>query len=136
MEYPSKPGKSNFFCGISRGFCWDIPAVPEKFEKKEVCVRFLASMFTFQKLTSPDCLPPATCSFFHETLVKCLASRKRCDLKTRKRCDFCSAAQKIASDFSAIFWRFFCDFCGKTCDLVLCDLKTQRFFCDCDFLGR
>ena len=69
-----------------------------------------------------------------------LASRKRCDLKTRKRCDFFSAAQKIASDFSAIysaiFWRFFCDFCGKTCDLVLFDLKTQRFFCDCDFLGR
>ena len=66
-----------------------------------------------------------------------LASRKRCDLKTRKRCDFYSAAQKSASDFSAIssaiFWRFFC---GKACDLVLCDLKTQRFFCDCDFLGR
>ena len=72
--------------------------------------------------------------------LKSLASRKRCDLKTRKRCDFYSAAQKIASDFSAIFsaisWRFFCDFCGKTCDLVFCDLKTQRFFCDCDFLGR
>ena len=71
---------------------------------------------------------------------KSLASRKRCDLKTRKRCDFYSAAQKIAGDFSAIssaiFWRFFCDFCGKACDLVLCDLKTQRFFCDCDFLGR
>ena len=69
-----------------------------------------------------------------------LASRKRCDLKTRKRCDFFSAAQRIASDFSAIssaiFRRFFCDFCSKTCDLVLCDLKTQRFFCDCDFLGR
>ena len=66
-----------------------------------------------------------------------LASRKRCDLKTRKRCDFYSAAQKIASDFSAIssaiFWRFLCDFCSKTCNLVLCDLKTQRFFCDCDF---
>ena len=65
-----------------------------------------------------------------------LASRKRCDLKTRKRCDFYSAAPKIASDFSAIssaiFWRFLCDFCGKTCDLVLCDLKTQRFFCDSD----
>ena len=71
---------------------------------------------------------------------ECLASRKRCDLKTRKRCDFFSAAQRIASDFSAIssaiFRRFFCDFCGKTCDLALCDLKTQRFFCDCDFLGR
>ena len=59
-------------------------------------------------------------------------SRKRCDLKTRKRCDFCSAAQKIASDFSAIssaiasaiFPRLFC---SKTYDLVLCDLKTQRF---------
>ena len=71
--------------------------------------------------------------------VNILASRKHCDLKTRKRCDFYSAAQKITSDFSAIssaiFWRFFCDFCGKTCDLVFCDLKTQRFFCDCDFLG-
>ena len=71
---------------------------------------------------------------------KSLASRKGCDLKTRKRCDFFSAAQKIANDFSAIssaiFWRSFCDFCGKTCDLVLCDLKTQRFFCDCEFLGR
>ena len=72
--------------------------------------------------------------------LQTLASRKRCDLKTRKRCDFYPAAQKIASDFSAIssaiFWRFVCEFCGKTCDLVLCDLKTQRFFCDCDFLGR
>ena len=56
-----------------------------------------------------------------------LASRKRCDLKTRKRCDFFSAAQKIASDFSAISsGDSFCDFCGKTRDLVLCDSKTQR----------
>ena len=39
-----------------------------------------------------------------------LASRKRCDLKTPKRCDFYSAAQRIASDFSAIFWRFSGDF--------------------------
>ena len=71
------------------------------------------------------------------TLV--LASRKRCDLKTRKRCDFHAAAQKIASDFSAIssaiFWRYFCDFCGQTCDLVLCDLKTQRFFLRLRFFG-
>ena len=65
-------------------------------------------------------------------MLQTLASRKRCDLKTRKRCDFYPAAQKIASDFSAIssasFWRFFCDFCGKTCDLVLCDLKTLAIF--------
>ena len=35
-----------------------------------------------------------------------LASRKRCDLKTRNRCDFHSAAQKNASDLSAIYLRF------------------------------
>ena len=68
---------------------------------------------------------------------KKLSVPKTLRLKTQKRCDFYSAAQKNASDFSAIssaiFWRFFCDFCGKTCDLALCDLKTQRFFCDCDF---
>ena len=68
-----------------------------------------------------------------------LASRKRCDLKTRKRCDFYSAAQKIASDFSAIssaiFWRFFCDFCGKTCDLVLCDFENAAIFLRLRFFG-
>ena len=35
----------------------------------------------------------------------------------------------------AIFWRCFGDFCGETCDFELCDLKTQRFFCDFDFVG-
>ena len=43
---PSKPGKSNFFGGISRNFAWDIPAAPEKFEKKKVCVQFLAPNFS------------------------------------------------------------------------------------------
>ena len=37
---PSKPGKSNFFGGISRDFGSDIPAVPEKFEKKSLCSIF------------------------------------------------------------------------------------------------
>ena len=62
-----------------------------------------------------------------------LASRKHCDLKTRKRCDFYSAPQKIAVILSALFWRCFCNFCRKTCDFALLDLKTQRFFCDCYF---
>ena len=35
---PSKPGKPNFFGGISPGFCQDIPEALEKFEKK-VCVQ-------------------------------------------------------------------------------------------------
>ena len=58
---------------------------------------------------------------------------------TRKCCDFYSAAQKIASDFSAIssaiFWRFFCDFCGKACDLVLCGLKNAAIFLRLRFFG-
>ena len=109
--------------------------------KMFMCFMFIGFLLTFKGTDRKW-------GFFDRKLLSCLckslASRKRCDLKTRKRCDFFSAAQKIASDFSAIysaiysaiFWRFFCDFCGKTCDLVLCDLKTQRFFCDCDFLGR
>ena len=28
--------------GDAPGFCWDIQAVPQKFEKKRVCVQFLA----------------------------------------------------------------------------------------------
>ena len=35
-------GNQNFLGGISRGFCWDIPTVPEKFETKKVSVQFLA----------------------------------------------------------------------------------------------
>ena len=27
----------------------------------------------------------------------------------------------------------FCDFCSETCDFAIYNLKTQRFFCDCDF---
>ena len=65
--------------------------------------------------------------------AKNIASRKRCDLKTQKRCDVYSAAQKIASDFSAISSAIlFCDFSAISaaffCDSVLCDLKTQRSF--------
>ena len=35
-----KTQKTKLFVGISRDFCWDIPGVPEKAEKKEVCVQF------------------------------------------------------------------------------------------------
>ena len=34
------PGETKLFAGISRGFRRDIPGVPEKFEKKKVCVHF------------------------------------------------------------------------------------------------
>ena len=54
---------------------------------------------------------PQTCVYLDVCLgiaPMYLASRKRCDLKTRKRCDFYSAAQKIASDFSAISSAIFC----------------------------
>ena len=39
---PSKPGKPNFFGRISRVFffCWDIPGVPKKFEKKKFVFDF------------------------------------------------------------------------------------------------
>ena len=40
----STPGKSNFFLLDIPGFYWDIPAVPEKFEKK-VGVRFSSQGF-------------------------------------------------------------------------------------------
>ena len=68
-----------------------------------------------------------------------LASRKRCDLKTRKRCDFYPAAQKIASDFSAIssaiFWRFFCDFCGKTLRFSALRFENAVIFLRLRFFG-
>ena len=39
---PSKP-RGTKPCGRDiPGFCWDIPAMPEKFENKKVCVQFLA----------------------------------------------------------------------------------------------
>ena len=34
---PSKPRETKLLGGISRGYCWDIPGVPEKFEKKGLC---------------------------------------------------------------------------------------------------
>ena len=37
---PSKPGKSNLFGRDMPGFCRDIPAVPEKFEKKSLSSSF------------------------------------------------------------------------------------------------
>ena len=37
---PSKPKETKLFGGISRDFWRDIPEVPEKFEKKKVCVQF------------------------------------------------------------------------------------------------
>ena len=33
----SKPGTSKLFWRDIPGFCWDIPAVPEKFDKQKVC---------------------------------------------------------------------------------------------------
>ena len=35
---------TKLFGGISRDFCRDIPGMPEKFEKKGVCVRFSSSI--------------------------------------------------------------------------------------------
>ena len=37
---PSKPGKSNFFWRDIPGFCWDISAVPAKFEKTKFVFNF------------------------------------------------------------------------------------------------
>ena len=47
---------------------------------------------------------------------------------SKKRCDFYSARPKsFFCGFSLIFYaiccRCFCEFCGKICDFVLCDLK-------------
>ena len=39
---PSKPGKANFFGRDIPGFSWDMPAVPEKFERKKKFVQVLA----------------------------------------------------------------------------------------------
>ena len=35
--------KSNCLGGDISGFCWDIPAVPEKFENKKTCVQFFGA---------------------------------------------------------------------------------------------
>ena len=35
-----EPGNPNFLGGISRGFCRDIPEVPEKFEKEKFVFNF------------------------------------------------------------------------------------------------
>ena len=37
---PSKPGKIKLFWRDIPGFCWDIPAAPEKFEKKKFVFNF------------------------------------------------------------------------------------------------
>ena len=77
---------------------------------------------------------------FWESRISVLSVPKTLRFENAETLRFLFRGPKIASDFSAIssaiFWRFSCDFCGKACDLVLCDLKTQRFFCDCDFWGR
>ena len=54
-------------------------------------------------------------------------------LETRKRCDFCPTHP----NFSATFLRLFLAISAEkpTILFVASDLKTQRFFCDCDFLG-
>ena len=58
-----------------------------------------------------------------------LASRKRCDFQNAEALRFLFRAPKNCSAIVlAIFWRFICD--------LACDLKTRRFYCDCDFLGR
>ena len=75
------------------------------------------------------------------TLSFCLRPDNAAISKTRKRFDFYSVPPKnvsaifcdCCSDFLAIFCS---EICGKTCDFALCNLKTQRFFCDCDLLGR
>ena len=41
---PSASGKPNFFGRDISGFCWDIPEVPEMFEKKKF-------VFSFHSLT-------------------------------------------------------------------------------------
>ena len=46
---PRNQGKPNFLADIP-GFGWDIPAVPEKFEKK-ICVRFWAPTLGFCRLS-------------------------------------------------------------------------------------
>ena len=68
--------------------------------------------------------------------------KKTVILKMRKRCDFSFwARQKKRYDFLtlAIFLQYFCEIYSKTCDFksfALCELKPQRFFCDCDFWVR
>ena len=57
--WPSMPRKSNFLGGISRVFCWDIPGVPEKFEKKKVWVQF-----SFPKIVFGSCLK--SCNALHD----------------------------------------------------------------------
>ena len=42
---PSKPGKPNFFGGISRDFAGNTPEVPEKFEKKRFVFNFCSLTF-------------------------------------------------------------------------------------------
>ena len=54
-----------------------------------------------------------------------IASRKRCDLKTRKRCDFYSAAPEITSDSSAISSAIFSRFSAISAAAIFLRL---RFF--------
>ena len=43
---PWRPGNSNFFAGISREFCWDVPELPEKFDNKKSLCSFFGPYFT------------------------------------------------------------------------------------------
>ena len=67
--------------------------------------------------------PPSSNQRFKTTLYN-LASR---NLENSKTLRFLFCALQNRCDFSAMFWRFLCDFCGKTSDFALCGCKR------CDF---
>ena len=95
-------------------------------------------------LNIPEFPGPSRCQDFGVPIFKVLRGKMKLILASRRRCDFQNAETLPFSfphpnkrgDFSAIFWRLFCDFCSKTCDFALCDLKRSNFFCDCEFFGR
>ena len=67
-----------------------------------------------------------------------LASRKHCDLKTWKSCFLfpCPPPSPIKKQTVTTLHfaqRLFCDFRSQSRDFALCDMKTPRYFCDCDF---
>ena len=49
-----------------------------------------------------------------QIIMACLACRKGCEFENAETLRFLHRAPKSRCDFSAIFWRFFCDFCSKT----------------------
>ena len=50
---PSKPGKTLLFGWDIPGCCWDIPEVPEKFEKKKFCVQFSSPIVKYWRVPNP-----------------------------------------------------------------------------------